>query len=241
MSTPADLLGIAATQIGTHEDPAGSNRTPYGRWYGLNGVSWCSIFVAWCLDQVGIDARRLVSPDFAGCTPALAGWRRIGRDVPVSQLQPGDVVYYHFAGEHAGANHTGIVESVGPRSIIAIEGNTSGGGSQAHGGIVMRRERAKSLIVGAGRPPWTTTAPPAPVPLPQPSTPTEQDEDMTRIYQHPNGAQMRVSSTSFYEYGAGTTAANADVDRMHEGQGPAIVVDDATWMKLKASRRNERA
>jgi peptidoglycan hydrolase-like protein with peptidoglycan-binding domain len=53
--------------------------------------------------------------------------------------------------------HVGFVEKVnGDGSIVAIEGNTSGGdsGSQDNGGGVFRRVRARSLIVGFGRPPY---------------------------------------------------------------------------------------
>ena len=32
-----ELALIARSQISKHEDPPGSNRTPYGAWYGLDG------------------------------------------------------------------------------------------------------------------------------------------------------------------------------------------------------------
>lgn len=32
----------------------GDNITPYGIWYGDNGIPWCAIFVSWCANQAGI-------------------------------------------------------------------------------------------------------------------------------------------------------------------------------------------
>ncbi len=34
MTTPQKVLEIAAREIGYKEEPPGSNRTKYGRWYG---------------------------------------------------------------------------------------------------------------------------------------------------------------------------------------------------------------
>src|SRR5215469_853377 len=51
-------LAEARRWVGTPEEPPGSNRTPFGDWFGLNGVPWCNIFLSYCF-SVG-----------AGCTIA---------------------------------------------------------------------------------------------------------------------------------------------------------------------------
>src|SRR5215217_6250015 len=41
----------ALTHLGKSEHPAGSNQTPFGRWYGVDGVPWCAIFVSYCFRE----------------------------------------------------------------------------------------------------------------------------------------------------------------------------------------------
>ncbi len=40
-----------ASQDGTVEFPSNSNKTTYGKWYGLDGVKWYCIFVSWVYDH----------------------------------------------------------------------------------------------------------------------------------------------------------------------------------------------
>ena len=47
------VLAVARGELGNTESPAGSNRTKYGKWFGLDGYAWCMIFVMWCFGQVG--------------------------------------------------------------------------------------------------------------------------------------------------------------------------------------------
>ena len=52
----------------------------------------------------------------------------------------------------AATDHCGIVEEARADGVTAIEGNTSERGSQSNGGMVCRKTRLKSQIVGAVRP-----------------------------------------------------------------------------------------
>lgn len=143
-------LSWAQGQIGTKERPAGSNKQPYGKDYGENGVSWCLIF-QWDaeIQGEGVDMRKTVTPNCAGVD---GFWHAAqARGLAVTDPEPDDIAIYHFPGEHAGGNHCGRVESVGGSSIVAIEGNTSSG-SDTNGGEVMRRTRPKSLVLGYVRP-----------------------------------------------------------------------------------------
>jgi hypothetical protein len=50
-------------------------------------------------------------------------------------------------------SHIGIVAKIGAKSVLCIEGNTSGNGDQRNGGMVMIKERFLGKeIVGFGRP-----------------------------------------------------------------------------------------
>ena len=139
----AELLKIAAGELGTKESPAGSNRTKYGQWYGWNGVPWCMIFVQWCFQQAGTP----LPCRTASCSALLRWYQANQRERVVSQPRPGDIAIYRFG-------HTGIVEHAAGSSATAIEGNTSPGqsGSQDNGGGVFRRTRSKMLVRAYIRP-----------------------------------------------------------------------------------------
>lgn len=138
-----DVLQVAVGELGNTESPAGSNRTKYGRWMGLDGQPWCMSFVQWCYDQAG---RPL--PFRTGSCSALLNWYKKNRpECVVDAPQPRDIIIYNFG-------HTGIVESANTTAVTAIEGNTSPGdsGSQDNGGGVFRRTRSTRLVKAYIRP-----------------------------------------------------------------------------------------
>ncbi len=148
----------AYRDLGYTESPAGSNKTKFGKWYGMDGESWCAMFVSYVL----IGECNMVLPGstthkgFASCEAIRHAAVTTRHWVEAKNLKPGDIVLYHFQGEHAGANHTGLFvkwEKPG-QSFVAIEGNTSGGdtGSQANGGGVFERHRKVGVVLGGYRP-----------------------------------------------------------------------------------------
>lgn len=149
MGTVSELLRIARQELGNTESPAGSNRTRYGKWMGLDGQPWCMSFVQWCFDQAGVEL-----PVRTGSCGALMRAAQASGCWVVRDFQPGDVVIYDFSGRQRTTQHCGIVEAPMPDfGVQAIEGNTSpGGGSQDNGGMVCRKSRATKYIIGAVRP-----------------------------------------------------------------------------------------
>lgn len=140
---PDRVLAFARAELGKRETPAGSNRTPYGKWFGLDGQPWCMMFVMWVFSQAGMP----LPYKTASCS-ALLNWYRKNRPASVAKSPTvGDIVIYSFG-------HTGIVESVGSGTITAIEGNTSPGtaGSQDNGGMVCRRTRQTYTVKAYIRP-----------------------------------------------------------------------------------------
>lgn len=148
-------LGVAKGEVGTKERPAGSNKTRYGRWFGVDGVKWCNIFVSYCFSEgagvvlcAGSHADG-VGPRGCAYVPTTLAWLRtegywIGRTEPLA----GDIVVYDFG---AGPHHIGIVEAdLGGGRFTAIEGNTAVG-ADSDGGEVMRRDRYLTQVVGFGR------------------------------------------------------------------------------------------
>ncbi|MEI8104341.1 MAG: peptidoglycan-binding protein [Actinomycetes bacterium] len=148
-------LAAAVGQIGAHEEPAGSNRTPFGAWFGLDGAPWCAIFVSWCFATGAgvVLARGFGGP---GCTargcasvPTLEAWlRSTGMWLTQGPAAPGDLVVYDWDG--GSPDHIGIVEAHHGDTLVAVEGNTSVANDR-NGGAVMRRTRTVGDVAGFGR------------------------------------------------------------------------------------------
>lgn len=149
-------LTESVKHIGTKEKPPGSNRTPFGEWFGLDGVPWCAIYVSYCFEigagyQLGKGSTGGVYPGKGmAYVPSVEAWLRssgqwLGRVTP----QPGDIAIYNWDG--GVPDHIGIVESsAGGGKFVAQEGNTSVG-NNSDGGEVMRRERYLTQVDGFGR------------------------------------------------------------------------------------------
>ncbi len=158
--TPSTLgekaLAVAVAQLGTKERPAGSNRNTFGKWFGVDGVPWCNIFVSYCFlngaNYVLCAGFKGLGCAAKGCTyvPTTESWLRAtgmwkGRTEPL----PGDIAIFNWHG--GDPDHIGIVEEyLGNGRFNSIEGNT-GVGNDANGGEVMRRLRYFSDVDGFGR------------------------------------------------------------------------------------------
>ena len=141
-------LAEARRWLGTAEEPPRSNRTPFGAWFGLDGVPWCNIFVSYCF-AVGGGTTIAAGFHGAGCTargcayvPTTEAWLRatgmwLGRVRPL----PGDLAIYNWNG--GPPDHIGIVERTDGDTFAAIEGNADG--------AVARRKRSLSDVDGFGR------------------------------------------------------------------------------------------
>ena len=152
MKTVKDLLTIARKELGNTESPAGSNKTKYGRWFGLDGNPWCMMFVMWCFDQAGV----VLPARTASCGELMRAAQAAGCWV-TTNFQPGDVVIYDFSGQRKTTQHCGIVEMELPGyGVQAIEGNTSVSGSQSNGGMVCRKTRKLYTARAFLRPDYTT-------------------------------------------------------------------------------------
>lgn len=137
-------LDIAKKHIGYTESPPNSNKTIFGSWYGMDGESWCMMFVQFCFYHAGNKLPYKTS----SCSDLLRWYKNNQPQNLVTRPQPNDIVIYNFG-------HTGIVEKDNlDGTITVIEGNTSSNdkGSQSNGGGVYRRKRDKSKVSGYIRP-----------------------------------------------------------------------------------------
>lgn len=150
------VLDTARGEVGVTESPPGSNRVKY--WEAMpswNGQPWCVVFLLWCFRKAG-DAMAFFGGAFtASCSTLLAWYKSQGQTVPVEDVHAGDIVLLNF---HGGKDpeHCGLVDCVFESdridSVDTIEGNTSEAGSQSNGGMVCRKTRYPSQIVGVCRP-----------------------------------------------------------------------------------------
>ena len=138
-----DPLKVAQGELGNTESPAGSNRTKYGKWYGMDGNPWCMMFVQYCFAMAGYPLPHKT----ASCSDLLSWYRKYAPECIVTAPKARDIVIYNFG-------HTGILESAAAGTVTVVEGNTSAGaaGSQDNGGGVFRRSRSRTLVQAFIRP-----------------------------------------------------------------------------------------
>lgn len=136
-----NLLAAAQAEIGTVEEPKGSNAGPkveaYLKAVGLpKGNPWCAAFVAW----VGVHALGAgwPVPHFGGCA-SLGAWAK-HEGVLHQTPQVGDLFLLYFP-KLARFAHVGFISEEPDASGKwgTIEGNTSGAGSREGWGVFAHR------------------------------------------------------------------------------------------------------
>lgn len=133
----SNVVKVARQEVGYFEGQG--NVTKYGEWFGLNGVSWCGIFVSWCYAMGGVKLPSIgFKRGFAGCQTAAEYFKAHGFIVKTPKA--GDIVFYDWQGDGR-YDHTGIyLKHNDKETFSAIEGNTSTT-NQSNGGCVMIRTR----------------------------------------------------------------------------------------------------
>jgi hypothetical protein len=151
----AKVLEVAAAEVGTMEDPLGSNRGPkvdqYLRAAGLDPATgsfpWCAAFVYWCFQQATTQLGA-VNPAIKTASVhtlwAEAGNKGIDRITPAeaaqqpSLVEPG-VIFVITTSANTG--HVGFVKQVDGVVLTTIEGNSNAGGSREGIGVFLRHSR----------------------------------------------------------------------------------------------------
>lgn len=140
------IIKIAEKEIGYKESPPNTNKTKYGKWFGLDGHAWCAMFVSWVYDKAGVKLPKIgfTQPGYAGCQTAYAYFKKHGWIVKTPK--PGDIVLFDWNADGR-YDHTGIfIKKLTDTTFESIEGNTSLT-NQSNGGEVMRRKRKYSQAI----------------------------------------------------------------------------------------------
>lgn len=139
------VIEFARTQIGVTENPKNSNKTIYGKWFGLDGVAWCAIFVSYCYDKAGFPLGNIgYLKGFAGCQAGFAHFRKT-KEITNNPIG-GDIVFFDWNNDKR-YDHVGIfVKWIDGDTFQCIEGNTAVG-NDSNGGTVMIRTRNKKVAL----------------------------------------------------------------------------------------------
>lgn len=165
MATAKKTLKIARSQIGVCEKPAGSNRQPYGKAYGMNGVFWCAQYVWWCAWKADGKKTKTIAKNASAAyiheqTVSKYGGKWIMKKTKqknprkeyLKKAKQGDIVSFDFGAMDAVRDHVGLVDYVSGNYVVCLEGNTSKKGSQSNGGMVCEQRRHYTEICCASRP-----------------------------------------------------------------------------------------
>ncbi|MGK7895018.1 MAG: cell wall hydrolase [Xenococcus sp. (in: cyanobacteria)] len=242
MTTAQQILDIARGELGTKEQPAGSNKTKYGLWYGMNGQPWCAMFVSWVFEKAGFPLPRIQTgapSGFAYCPYAVAYYRSQGKFSNSPKV--GDLVFFAFGSKVS--NHVGIVESVNQSkgTVTTIEGNTSRT-SNDNGGKVMRRIRSLSICYGFGRinysgTPNQTVSHKEPIPrfqrLLRLTTPYMQGDDVLEFQKLLRAKGYKLDTDGIFGPGTRSVTSDFQADRGLEVDG---IVGQETLAAAKSKK-----
>jgi hypothetical protein len=111
-------VNLALTQKGIREEPCGSNRNPYSRYFGYGAQFWCADFISWAVDRVGKRDGK-VPWGYPSNVANITRWGS-ARNVLVPQPYRGAIFTYR------NGKHAGLVVAVRGRRFTTVEGNTRG-------------------------------------------------------------------------------------------------------------------
>lgn len=159
-NSAADVIRIAAAEVGYSRWSDPEAGTKYGRWYaeqtgssyyGTSGVPYCAMFVSWVMARAGARCEGIPG---AYCPWIVNAGRKAGKLVSAANAKAGDVVLFDWEGDGT-SDHVGFVERNSGGVLRTIEGNTNNG-------AVARRTRSYGTVCGVIRPDYDGTAANAP-------------------------------------------------------------------------------
>lgn len=160
MATAKDVMELAISYIGTHEDPMGSNNVVFNTdYYGyqVNGswYPWCCAFV-WDIFRMAGASQLFYNGNKTAYCPTVANWGTPYK-VGINNGKYGDIVLFDWDQDGV-ADHIGFIESRNADgSYNTVEGNTSDA-SHSNGGYVLRRVRYTNTICMIIRPQYSNSS-----------------------------------------------------------------------------------
>ena len=153
-----DAVDVAVTYADSHYKEGKNNDSVFGKWFGMNNVPWCAMFVSYCFNKAGwaTAVAATSAKGFASCTPAVKWFKAHKHLVPAKKAIRNDIVFLNFSGSGT-PDHVGIVISNDPKNKVlhTVEGNTvnpNGTGDQVNGDGVYYKTRPYSYVVAVAHP-----------------------------------------------------------------------------------------
>ena len=122
--TAQDFINLISKELGTAENPPGSNNVKYNTWFygkSVTGSSypWCMAFVQWCFNEAGFP----LPFKTASCVSLYDYYVKNdpGR-IHTTNPKVGDIFLFRYASDPS-HGHTGIVRTVSGNTFTTIEGN----------------------------------------------------------------------------------------------------------------------
>ena len=158
------VVEVAKSQVGITEYPPDSNHVLYNAEYYGQDVSgddypWCVTFLWWIFKTANEQKAFFGGAKTASCTILMQWYVEQTQTVPVSEIQPGDILILNFKGTKS-PQHCGYVIETNGSYYTTIEGNTTNGsGSQDNGGMVCEKRRYPYQVVKVCRPKYSKDEP----------------------------------------------------------------------------------
>lgn len=149
MPTLSEIGQAFGAYAGYQEEPPGSNRTLFGKWYGIDPAPWCAMFVSKVLfEKFGYaPCPASTSKGFAYTPAGAAYFQKHGKWSRTPKA--GALVFFHWPSMGRIA-HVGWVKELKPDgSFLSWEGNTDVRGGRS-GGKVLLQHRSLSSIGAKG-------------------------------------------------------------------------------------------
>jgi hypothetical protein len=140
-SAKKKALAAALEDAKNNVHETGTNRTPFGKWYGMDGVAWCCIYVTYRLVHAGFDG--FEQGKFASYCGHVVDAARTGQRhlALTTDPEPGDIAIYN-GDEHIEFFVKWVQKGA---TFQAVGGNTSAhDGSPSNGGEVAVNTRSRT-------------------------------------------------------------------------------------------------
>ena len=159
------IIEIAASQVGTKENPPNSKKNPYGKWYELDGFAWCAMFVSWVYDKAGHPLGHI--DDAKGYRSCRSGYNHfIMTGETTLEPEKGDIVLFDWTNDGK-CDHTGIFNEwldTAKTKFSSYEGNTAKGNDSDGGQVMFREDRKSASVKAFVKPKVLATGTPAEIP-----------------------------------------------------------------------------
>ena len=134
VATRSQLVSYMKSQVGTYGPPNNSNK--FNKWYYERHVSgddysWCVVFACYCWNHFGIlnanGGKFNYVPNFKEHFSKVGSYQ--GNPTSTKNFEPGDPIAYDLNGNGSGDHFGTVYKVLSSTTFQAVEGNTSGKGS----------------------------------------------------------------------------------------------------------------